>query len=315
MGKAYSGIRHLALAGFVMLSTVANGAAQTILRMDNADCIGGLGNLGKVANIEIIPATTPRRVVGKCDAQSVRVVVERAGVTLDIKRIKWNRNGLSSLAEGQLPQQLRLELQGVSVLESPADDPVWAYLADYTGFGRTFDAGLAYVFEPDTGVLELTGASIGFRNGNTVKLSARLHGVVPGFPKNPEMGVFPLIVDDLLLAVSNGGARKRPLTELGIAVLKKNIPNGDIGQFRSLATLYIANELSGILDRDGLAAAQRLVSDLPDPKGDLRLRLVADKGYPVLRFGLLQAGEKLSRMLDGVSVEFAYGPDLFTPVN
>ncbi len=315
MKKAYSGMRHLALAGFVILSTVASGAAQTILRMDNASCIGGLDNLAKVAKVDITPATTPRKVVGKCDAQSVQVVAQQAGITLDIKRIKWNRNGLSPLADGKLPEQLRLELRGVTVLEAPAGDPAWAYLADYSRSGRTFDAGLAFVFDPETGVLDLTDASIRFRNGNTAKLSGRLHGVVQGFPQNPEMGVFPLIIDDLTLAVSNGDARKNPLTELGITVLKKNIPNGDIAKFRALATLYIANELSRVLDRNGLAAVQRLVSDLPNPKGDLLLRLMAGKGYPVLRLGLLRADEKLSQMLDGVSVEFAYGPDLFATVN
>jgi hypothetical protein len=315
MKYAHFKMGNLALAGFVLLSTTASGYAQSILRMDNAGCIGGLEDLAKLVKVEIKPATSPRKVIGKCDAQSVDVVAERAGVTLTIGRLTWNRNGLVPLSDGQLPDQLQLEMRGVKVTNAPANDPAWNYLVDYGRSGRAFDATLDFAFQADKGVLELAGAMLDFHNGNSARLSGRLRGVTPAFPKSPEIGIFPLIIDNLTIAINSRDTRKNPLLELGVAMLKGKIPNGDIDGFRSLATLYIATELSKVMGGNDLASVNRLVSDLPDPKGDLLLHLTAAKGYPVLRFGLWATGRKLAQMLEGVSVEAGYSPNLFDAVN
>ncbi len=307
MRNVHFKIRNLALAGFVLLSTTASGYAQSILRMDNAGCIGGLEDLAKLIKVEIKPATSPRKVIGKCDAQSVDVMAERAGVTLKIERITWNRNGLAPLSDGQLPDQLQLEMRGVKVTNAPANDPAWDYLVDYGRSGRAFDATLDFGFQADKGLLELAGASLDFHNGNSARLSARLRGVTPAFPKSPEIGVFPLIIDNLTIAINSRDTRKNPLLELGVAMLKGKIPNGDIDGFRSLATLYIATELSKVMNGNDLASVNRLVSDLPRPKGGALLHLNADGGFPVLRLGLLAKGNKPAKALEGVSVEFGYG--------
>ena len=315
MMYAHFKARNLFLAGFVLLSTTTSGYAQSILRMDNAGCIGGLEDLAKLVKVEITPATSPRKVIGKCDAQSVDVVAKQAGVALEIDRITWNRNGLEPLSDGQMPEQLKLEIRGVKVTKAPAEDPAWAYLMDYGRFGRTFDATLEFAFQADKGVLELAGASLDFQNGNSARLSARLHGVTPAFPKNPEIGIFPLIIDSLTIAINSRDTRKNPLMELGVAMLKGKIPNGDFDGFKSLATLYVASELSKVMSGNDLASVNRLVSDLPKPKGDLLLHLTATKGYPILRFGLWATGQKLAEMLEGVTVEADYGPNLFDAVN
>jgi len=311
--KTISAMKYLVLAGGIVLSTSAG--AQSILRMDNASCTDGLDALADVVKLQIMPASSPRKVVGKCDAQPVRVTSERAGVILDIKRVTWNRNGLAPLADGQLPKQLRLELRGVKVTKAPAGNPVWAYLVDYTKSGRQFDAKLAFAFNPGTGVLELTGASVDFHNGNTARLSAKLHGVVPAFPQNPEMGIFPLIIDEVALTINSRGSRKNPLLDLGIAILKAKIPNGDIKEFKVQAVTSIIKELETVLGANGLDDARKLVAELPRPSGDIMLRMTAAKGYPALRLGVLRKESKPSEILDGVSVEFEYGPDLFDDVN
>ena len=215
MKYAHFKMRNLALAGFVLLSTTASGYTQSILRMDNAGCIGGLEELAKLVKVEITPATSPRKVIGKCDAQSVDVVAKQGGVTLTIKRITWNRNGLAPLSDGQLPDQLQLEMSGVKVTNAPTNDPAWVYLVDYGRFGHTFDAMLDFGFQADKGVLELAGASLDFHNGNSARLSARLRGVTPAFPQSPEIGVFPLIIDNLTIAINSRDTRKNPLLELG----------------------------------------------------------------------------------------------------
>lgn len=307
--------RNLALAGFILLSTMASGYAQSILRMDNAGCIGGLEYLAKLLKIEITPATSPRKVIGKCDAQAVEVVAGGSGVTLRAERITWNRNGLAPLGDGQMPQQLQLEMRGVKVTNAPATDSAWDYLVDYGRSGRAFDAALDFGYTADSGVLDLAGISLDFHSGNTARLSARLRGVAPAFPKSPEIGVFPLIIDNLTVAINSRETRKNPLLELGVAMLKGKIPNGDIDGFRSLASLYVATELSKVISENNLASVNKLVSDLPDLKGDLLLHLAAAEGYPVLRFGLWSTGQKPAEMLEGVSVEARYSPNLFDVVN
>jgi len=300
-------MKSLILIGLIGMLNPASGVAQNLIKMDNAGCSDGLMALAEVIQVKINPATPPRKVVGKCEARNVQINAPRAQVSIDVDHVQWNRNGLAPFAKGVMPDQLNLKLGGVRVTSAPERDPAWVFLANEGAAGRKFDATLAFSFQSATGVLDLAAASLDFHNGNTASMTAQLRGISATQPKNPELAVLSMLVDDLMVSIHGNRGRENPAMALGLAALQGKIPNGDIEAFKTKATPYIANELAAVLSGGSISALQELVSDLPRPKGGALLHLNAAGGFPVLRLGLLAKGNKPAKALEGVSVEFGYG--------
>jgi len=313
--KMIAALKPVALIGLLALSNPAGGFAQNLIKMQNAGCTDGLAALANLVQVKINPATTPRNMVGKCDAQSVTIRSERAKVTIEIDRLKWNRDGLGPLADGKLPDQLKLELHGVQVTSAPEQEPAWAYLASEGAAGRKFDAKLAFAFAPESGTLKITSASLDFHNSNIVKLTAQLRGISATQPKNPELAALTMIVDDLMFTIHSGKGQKNPALALATKILQGKIPEGDFGGFKARATTYIAKELATVLNAESVTALKKMVSDLPQPKGGMLLHLDAAGGFSALRLGLLAKGNDPAQALEGVSVEIGYGNNLFDNVN
>ncbi len=309
--KMIASMKSLILISSIGVLNPVSGAAQNLIKMDNADCTSGLTALAEVIQVQITPAAPPRKIVGKCEARTVQIIASRAQVSIDVDRVQWNRNGLAPFAEGVMPDQLELKLSGVRVTSAPERDPAWVFLANEGTAGRKFDATLAFSFQSGTGALDITAASLDFYNGNTASLTAQLRGISATQPKNPELAVLTMLVDDLMVSIHGSRGRENPAMALGMAALLGKIPDGDIEAFKAKATPYIANELAAVLSGGSISALQKLVSDLPRPEGGMLLHLNAAGGFPVLRLGLLAKGNKPAQALKGVSVEFGYGPDIF----
>ena len=309
--KLIAALKPVALAGLMAVSNPVGAFAQNLIKMDNAGCTNGLASLAEVIQVQINPAAPPRKVVGKCEARTVQITASRAQVSIEIDRVQWNRNGLAPFAEQKMPDQLKMKLSGVRVMSAPERDPAWVFLANEGTAGRKFDATLAFSFQSATGALDITSASLDFHNGNTASLTAQLRGISATQPKNPELAVLTMLVDDLMVSIHGSRGRENPAMALGMAALLGKIPDGDIEAFKVKATPYIANELAAVLSGGDISALQKLVSDLPRPEGGVLLHLNAAGGFPILRLGLLAKGNKPAQALEGVSVEFGYGPDIF----
>ena len=299
-------MRPLALICSLLVTTTI-GTAQSRITMDNEACVHGLTALATLVKAQINPASPPRKIASKCEAQNVSLTA--SGVAISIKQMQWNRAGFSPLINGELPQRLKLTLRGVTVTAAPKKELAWHYLVSEAKAGRSFNAALNLQFKPASGVLTISDASLDFHNGNGASLTAQLRGVSPNLSQKPELGALTIIMDDLTFAIHKGNGGRNQAMDLAVAALQANLRGKDIAKFKTLAAEYIGKEMGQVLSGQGLSDLKALITDLPKPKANVFLRLQAAGGFAILRLALLKSGSKLATALDGVDVEFSYGSD------
>jgi hypothetical protein len=294
-----------AFSGGIILATTLASSGQSRITMDNEACVGGLAGFAKLAKVDIKPATSPRKIASKCEAQDLDL--KASGVVISIKQMQWNGAGFAPLVKGQLPKRLQLNLRGVTVKSAPENEPAWQYLVAEANAGRSFNASLGLSFMASTGVLTISSASLDFKNGNAASLSAQIHRVNPKFLEKPELAALAVIIDTLTFVINSGKSGRNQALDVAVAALKSNIPGKDMTKFKTRALAYIRQEMGTLLSGNALLALQNLISDLPAPKGDVVLNMQAPEGFAILRLALLKTGGNLAAALGGVDLELAYG--------
>ena len=301
------GIRPFLLAA-IFAGISANAPAQSLIKLDNDGCGEGLKELAAIAGAELAQNASPRKIAGSCEVKALTIRAE--GVEISVDSIKWNRAGLLPLTKGQMPENLRLQLQGVRVINAPQDQPGWQFLASEARLGRKFDAGAELVFSADTGVLEIARAGLDFGNGNTAGIHARLHGVSASLPKSPAVAGLAAFVDEAGFSLSQGNARSNTALALAMSALQGSPAGKDIEGLRATALTMIKDGMGAEIDSASRKALERLIGDLPEPTGGLRLMVQAPDGFALLRLAILSRGGTPEMPLSGTVLDFVYGPDV-----
>ncbi|MBV1867131.1 MAG: hypothetical protein KUG69_04380 [Marinosulfonomonas sp.] len=272
--------------------------------MDSDKCGSGIAALSALSDSEIHPLSPPRRLMGKCGAQSVVVKNLRAGVTLEIEQIEWQSGALKRLADGQLPEHLKISVRGVSVRKAPANDPIWSFLKAQGALAAGIDGELSLSYSQNDNVLDLSRVSLDFAGNNSLSASARFHGVRPDFMTKPELKIMTVFADQMVLNVTGGGGFGESLVS---AVLKRYSIDMSTDKLKKFARKYVSEADLPPISAQDRSDLQRFITRLPRPSGKLSVGFRSDTGLSAVRAAAFGAGAKNVWPDDGMEAFFHYG--------
>ncbi len=285
----------------------AGGAyAQRLITMDNESCSSGLQALSPIINGEIKLSSPPRSFAGKCEASDV-ILNLKPDIVLRLDKVAWGKGQLESVARGLLPERLKLKITGAHVVSAPKPGSPLSVLAQEGLLERGMNASLTFSYTPKQGKLNLQQAMLRFSDENLIVLSAKLNGVAPALPSNPQIGILPILIEDLTLTVETGRRIRNPAYSLAAFQVHEVNPSMKDAELKATADAYIVKEISAVLDQNALLDLRRFISDAPDPQAPITVRLTSRDGFALIRLIGLQAGSALDKVFEGADLSFRYG--------
>lgn len=284
--------------------SVSPGYAQRVITMDSDKCGGGIAALATLVDSEFHPMSPPRRLMGKCGAQNIVVSNSRAGVTLEIEQIEWQSGALKRLVGGQLPEQLKISVRGVSVRKAPKNDAIWSFLKAQGALAGGIDGEVSLSYSQDDNVVDLSRVSLDFAGNNSLSVAARFHGVRPDFMIKPELKVLTVFADQMALKVTGSGGFSESLVS---ALLKRYSIEMSTDQLKKFARKQLAQADLPPLSAQDRSDLQRFITRLPRPSGNLAVGFRSDTGLSAVRAAAFLGGAKNVWPDDGMEAFFQYG--------
>lgn len=202
-------------------------------------------------------------------------------------RLRFRGAALGWIAEGAgLPEGLEVAVEGLRLVVETGDarmDWLFAAQARPNGIG----AELALAWDPAAKTVRLGGLSIDFPGENLVDLSAVVTGVDLSSQGAMQMSATSFALSEADLRITTHGLFEwYALMPMGPMVLP---PEGDMAAaaagIRSDLLAMVGDLPETSVSADSKAALAALVAELPNPSGELVMRVTAKPGIGPVRFG------------------------------
>jgi hypothetical protein len=209
-----------------------------------------------------------------------------------------------------LPESFELDVRGLRIVPHMGSAQM-KYLFGLQTFLNKIDASLAYSWERDARVLNVTKLAIDFPAENEFKATARIINVdlsSEGTLQGSAAG-FGVTNADVELT-TNGFFESYMAMALGPILLpQEGDMEAEVRKLRAKTTAAIGDLPGTTFSSQTKSALKDLVADLPQPKGTLTLSLRADQGFGPVRLtryamtGLPETVADLAPIFDGVQID------------
>jgi hypothetical protein len=229
-------------------------------------------------------------------------------------RLRFRGSALAWIADGSaVPEGLEVAVEGLRLVVQTGDARMDWLLAAQSRPNR-IDATLALAWDPAAKVLRLEDLSVDFPGENRVELTASVAGVDLSSTGAAQMSATSFALTEMDLRVQTHGLFEGYLLmALGSALLPGE---GDIdaavaglkGDLRA----FVGDLPGTSFSRDSKAAMVGFVEELPNPSGDLTMRLTAKPGLGPVRlggvaiYGVQELLADLGPLFQGVTVDVGW---------
>lgn len=202
-------------------------------------------------------------------------------------RLRFRGAALGWIAEGTgLPEGLEIAVEGLRLVVETGDARMdWLFAAQARA--NAIGGQLSLAWNAEARVLRLEGLSIDFPGENLVDLSAVVTGVDLSSQGAIQMSATSFALTEVDLRISTHGLFEwYALMALGPMVLP---PEGDMAAaaagIRSDLLAMVGDLPETSVSADSKVALAALVAELPNPSGELTVRVTAKPGIGPVRFG------------------------------
>jgi hypothetical protein len=228
--------------------------------------------------------------------------------------ITWAGDGLYRIATESLPPySIDLAIRGGTVLQPP--DALSEYLNMDTSAPVTFDTDFSYDWDAETKEMTVSFADLVLDDDSLVEFDIALNGLDLTSLELLQFSAASALIPNLNLRFRNNGGRDYDLMSLfGFSEMPIDRDlSSSFAQLKSDGADVIADFPETVITPDAQTAMTAFLTDLPRPRGDLRVSFQSDPGFGLLRyiiFGVGPGGDDpvagLWAALEGAEISVTY---------
>ena len=236
-------------------------------------------------------------------------------VAIKADSLSWSGRDMDRFVEtGLPPTALELTVSGIRIVPQ-VGDPTFQFLQDIQTRGQNIGVTLSLDWEAETRELFLRYFTISLPSDDYVRVTARVEGVDMSSAESLAKSAATFGLTDVGLEVRTTRIfQDYLLFVVGMALLDGHPdPAARMAELKAIGRTGIDAAPGDVLSETSKAALKRLVDDMPEPAGLLRITQTANPGLGVARGLLLsrqsqaiKSVDDLGPLIDGITLDVTY---------